>query len=81
VALLVVAVHNFTFALLGMFLIALNDLRWQVHDAGHMVPMDQPKNSLEMLYRWTRGISLSDKPSNASILEIPSRGDSRTESA
>lgn len=54
----------------------------KVHDAGHMVPMDQPKNSLEMLYRWTRGISLGDKPSNASILEeIPSRGDSHTESA
>jgi serine carboxypeptidase-like clade 4 len=27
----------------------------QVHDAGHMVPMDQPEASLEMLKRWTRG--------------------------
>lgn len=27
----------------------------QVHDAGHMVPMDQPKAALEMLRRWTRG--------------------------
>jgi serine carboxypeptidase-like clade 4 len=53
----------------------------KVHDAGHMVPMDQPKNSLEMLYRWTRGISLSDKTSNASILEFPSREDSLAESA
>ncbi|KAI4382703.1 hypothetical protein MLD38_008633 [Melastoma candidum] len=27
----------------------------KVHDAGHMVPMDQPKASLEMLIRWTQG--------------------------
>ncbi|KAL5981792.1 hypothetical protein ACLOJK_015857 [Asimina triloba] len=27
----------------------------QVHDAGHMVPMDQPKAALEMLKRWTKG--------------------------
>lgn len=27
----------------------------QVHDAGHMVPMDQPKAALEMLKRWTHG--------------------------
>ncbi|CAK9237565.1 unnamed protein product [Sphagnum troendelagicum] len=27
----------------------------KVHDAGHMVPMDQPKHALEMLYRWTLG--------------------------
>ncbi|KAF6148463.1 hypothetical protein GIB67_038818 [Kingdonia uniflora] len=27
----------------------------QVHDAGHMVPMDQPKATLEMLKRWTKG--------------------------
>ncbi|XP_059627019.1 serine carboxypeptidase-like [Cornus florida] len=27
----------------------------KVHDAGHMVPMDQPKASLEMLERWTQG--------------------------
>jgi len=27
----------------------------QVHNAGHMVPMDQPEASLEMLKRWTRG--------------------------
>ncbi|GMH13304.1 hypothetical protein Nepgr_015145 [Nepenthes gracilis] len=26
-----------------------------VHDAGHMVPMDQPEAALEMLKRWTRG--------------------------
>jgi len=25
----------------------------QAHDAGHMVPMDQPKAALEMLKRWT----------------------------
>ena len=27
----------------------------QVHDAGHMVPMDQPRASLEMLKRWMEG--------------------------
>ncbi|KAL9261459.1 Serine carboxypeptidase-like 48-like protein [Drosera capensis] len=27
----------------------------KVHDAGHMVPMDQPKVSLEMLNRWIQG--------------------------
>ncbi|GMG98776.1 hypothetical protein Nepgr_000616 [Nepenthes gracilis] len=27
----------------------------KVHDAGHMVPMDQPKASLEMLKRWMQG--------------------------
>ncbi|KAI4340430.1 hypothetical protein MLD38_025264 [Melastoma candidum] len=27
----------------------------KVHDAGHMVPMDQPKASLEMLNRWLTG--------------------------
>ncbi|KAI3923019.1 hypothetical protein MKW98_013553 [Papaver atlanticum] len=27
----------------------------KVHDAGHMVPMDQPKAALEMLRRWTHG--------------------------
>ncbi|XP_051120075.1 serine carboxypeptidase-like [Andrographis paniculata] len=27
----------------------------KVHDAGHMVPMDQPKAALEMLKRWMKG--------------------------
>ncbi|KAJ0963571.1 hypothetical protein J5N97_028693 [Dioscorea zingiberensis] len=27
----------------------------KVHNAGHMVPMDQPKAALEMLRRWTHG--------------------------
>ncbi|KAK8579685.1 hypothetical protein V6N12_069996 [Hibiscus sabdariffa] len=27
----------------------------KVHNAGHMVPMDQPKAALEMLKRWTKG--------------------------
>ncbi|XP_058099121.1 serine carboxypeptidase-like 48 isoform X2 [Magnolia sinica] len=27
----------------------------KVHDAGHMVPMDQPKAALKMLKKWTRG--------------------------
>ncbi|MQL90339.1 hypothetical protein Taro_022916 [Colocasia esculenta] len=34
----------------------------KVHDAGHLVPMDQPKAALEMLRRWTQG-SLSGGPS------------------
>lgn len=36
----------------------------QVHDAGHMVPMDQPKAALEMLRRWTRG-NLKEKTSES----------------
>ncbi|KAI3520161.1 hypothetical protein L1887_09406 [Cichorium endivia] len=32
----------------------------KVHDAGHMVPMDQPKAALSMLKRWMRG-SLSEQ--------------------
>lgn len=27
----------------------------RVHNAGHMVPMDQPKASIEMLKRWMQG--------------------------
>ncbi|KAI3923022.1 hypothetical protein MKW98_013556 [Papaver atlanticum] len=27
----------------------------KVHDSGQMVPMDQPKATLEMLRRWTHG--------------------------
>ncbi|GFP79688.1 serine carboxypeptidase-like [Phtheirospermum japonicum] len=30
----------------------------KVKDAGHLVPMDQPKVALEMLRRWTKGIPL-----------------------
>lgn len=36
----------------------------QVHDAGHMVPMDQPKAALEMLRRWTHG-QLVDSPDSS----------------
>ncbi|KAB1219028.1 Serine carboxypeptidase-like 49 [Morella rubra] len=39
----------------------------KVHDAGHMVPMDQPKASLEMLRRWTQG-KLSEVPSDSGKL-------------
>ncbi|GAB4854991.1 Serine carboxypeptidase-like 49 [Ancistrocladus abbreviatus] len=39
----------------------------KVHDAGHMVPMDQPKASLEMLKRWTQG-SLSKAASEPAKL-------------
>lgn len=34
----------------------------QVHDAGHMVPMDQPKVALEMLKRWMQGKLAEDSP-------------------
>ena len=41
----------------------------QVHDAGHMVPMDQPKAALEMLKRWTQGtLTLTDKTDDISLL-------------
>lgn len=39
----------------------------QVHDAGHMVPMDQPKAALEMLKRWTQG-TLSETAAEPEIL-------------
>lgn len=38
----------------GNLLIYPTDVQ-QVHNAGHMVPMDQPKAALEMLRRWTNG--------------------------
>ncbi|XP_073387740.1 serine carboxypeptidase-like isoform X2 [Physcomitrium patens] len=54
----------------------------KVHNAGHMVPMDQPKNSLEMLYRWTRGISLGGNSFDATIVkEIRRNGNKYTKSA
>ncbi|KAJ3685788.1 hypothetical protein LUZ61_014952 [Rhynchospora tenuis] len=34
----------------------------KVHNAGHMVPMDQPKASLEMLYRFTQGKLADSSP-------------------
>ncbi|KAJ4834644.1 Serine carboxypeptidase-like 49 [Turnera subulata] len=42
----------------------------KVHDAGHMVPMDQPKASLEMLKRWTQG-----KLSEATVSEAAAESD------
>ncbi|KAL0320202.1 UNVERIFIED_CONTAM: Serine carboxypeptidase-like 49 [Sesamum radiatum] len=39
----------------------------KVHDAGHMVPMDQPKASLEMLKRWMKG-SLSEQTAEPEAL-------------
>lgn len=39
----------------------------KVHDAGHMVPMDQPKAALEMLKRWTEG-TLSETAAEPEIL-------------
>jgi serine carboxypeptidase-like clade IV len=41
----------------------------QVHDAGHMVPMDQPKAALEMLKRWISG-NLSDPSSSFQKLDF-----------
>jgi vitellogenic carboxypeptidase-like protein/serine carboxypeptidase-like clade 4 len=41
----------------------------QVHDAGHMVPMDQPKAALEMLKRWTSG-NLSEPSSISQKLDF-----------
>ncbi|XP_008805718.1 serine carboxypeptidase-like [Phoenix dactylifera] len=38
----------------------------KVRDAGHMVPMDQPKAALEMLKRWIQGnlVEFSSEPNN-----------------
>lgn len=44
----------------------------KVHDAGHMVPMDQPKAALEMLKRWTRG-KLAEASSSSFRSQILSR--------
>ncbi|CAL9083438.1 unnamed protein product [Musa textilis] len=41
----------------------------KVHDAGHMVPMDQPKAALEMLKRWTQGKLAEDSTSSAVNLD------------
>ena len=32
----------------------------KIYDAGHMVPMDQAANSLDMLFKFTRGDSFAD---------------------
>jgi serine carboxypeptidase-like clade 4 len=43
----------------------------QVHDAGHMVPMDQPKASLEMLKKWTQGtLSISGADEQVLVAEL-----------
>lgn len=36
----------------------------KVHNAGHMVPMDQPKASLEMLQRWMQGKAHQEQPAD-----------------
>lgn len=41
----------------------------QVHDSGHMVPMDQPKAALEMLKRWISG-NFSDPSSSSQKLDF-----------
>lgn len=40
----------------------------KVHNAGHMVPMDQPKASLKMLELWTTGKLVQTKKGVASPL-------------
>lgn len=40
----------------------------KVHDAGHMVPMDQPKAALEMLKRWTRGTLSQQTTENENLV-------------
>ncbi|GJZ89880.1 serine carboxypeptidase-like protein [Tanacetum coccineum] len=39
----------------------------KVHDAGHMVPMDQPKAALSMLKRWVKGSLSESAPEPESI--------------
>lgn len=39
----------------------------QVHNAGHMVPMDQPKASLEMLRKFTQGKLKESLPEEQSM--------------
>ncbi|KAL5733552.1 hypothetical protein ACOSP7_032897 [Xanthoceras sorbifolium] len=39
----------------------------KVHNAGHMVPMDQPKASLEMLKRWMQG-TMAEVPADSENL-------------
>ncbi|RWW08679.1 hypothetical protein GW17_00027865 [Ensete ventricosum] len=41
----------------------------QVHDAGHMVPMDQPMAALEMLRRWTQGKLAEDSTTGSVTLD------------
>ncbi|GAB2222684.1 hypothetical protein Drorol1_Dr00016807 [Drosera rotundifolia] len=40
----------------------------KVHDAGHMVPMDQPKAALEMLKRWTKGSLSQPAPKREALV-------------
>ncbi|KAK7268297.1 hypothetical protein RIF29_20994 [Crotalaria pallida] len=43
----------------------------KVHNAGHMVPMDQPKAALEMLKKWTQGtLSKSGADTENSVVEM-----------
>ena len=44
-----------------------NAYQSQVHNAGHMVPMDQPKAALEMLKWWTHDM-LAD--STADLVDL-----------
>ncbi|MCO5556362.1 hypothetical protein L7F22_009910 [Adiantum nelumboides] len=45
----------------------------KMFNAGHMVPMDQPKAALEMMRRWTRGLSLEDGSGSESFGQLQER--------
>lgn len=42
----------------------------KVRDAGHMVPMDQPKAALEMLKRWTNGNLGREQSASAAVAQM-----------
>ncbi|CAF2120813.1 serine carboxypeptidase-like 47 isoform X2 [Brassica rapa] len=42
----------------------------KVHDAGHMVPMDQPKASLQMLQTWMQGKLATPTPTGATVRQL-----------
>lgn len=43
-------------------------LHEQVRNAGHMVPMDQPKAALEMLNRWMEGSMTEDSAESETLV-------------
>eukprot|EP01026_Neomeris_dumetosa_P041262 TRINITY_DN3419_c0_g1_i1.p1 TRINITY_DN3419_c0_g1~~TRINITY_DN3419_c0_g1_i1.p1 ORF type:complete len:183 (+),score=22.76 TRINITY_DN3419_c0_g1_i1:113-661(+) len=42
----------------------------KVYQAGHMVPMDQPKNAYDMIYKFIRNIPLATPPQQLDELEV-----------
>lgn len=45
----------------------------RVHNAGHMVPMDQPKNALDLLHRVVSGARFDDSPPHRPATQTPVR--------